>query len=335
MAEHRRARRAAGVVATAVVAVAGGIGLLLFFVARDDAPVDKSDKQNEVKGPGQAFPDLGAEHVPPAQRGQAHYNSNPPTSGPHVAEAIRRDEIVLTDRPGAPRAGAGQCRAGVRLGRAASGPEGAGRGRQRRAVRTRRSRRPASRWSWRAGRAREGIVALAWRHLLRAPRGRRPGAAPVRRVLARAGRPAIILNACASRSPSSTPPSATSPATSAKSLEALGARARPAPSSSLFPELAHHRLSAGGPAAQGALPRATPRRRSSVSPRRAATWSRSSASPSATTTSSTRPRFWPAAACRRSTARSTCPTTACSTSSATSSRARAAGSSSSTACASA
>jgi hypothetical protein len=94
--EHRRARRAVGVVATAVVAVAGGIGLLLFFVARDDAPVDRSDRQTEVKGPGQAFPDLGAEHVAPSRRGQARYNSDPPTSGPHVPEAIRRDEIVLT-----------------------------------------------------------------------------------------------------------------------------------------------------------------------------------------------------------------------------------------------
>jgi hypothetical protein len=95
-AEHRRARRAVGVIATAVVAVAGGIGLLLFFVARDSAPVDKGADQAAVRGPGQAFPDLGARHVTPAQRGQAHYNSDPPTSGPHVAEAIRRDEIVLT-----------------------------------------------------------------------------------------------------------------------------------------------------------------------------------------------------------------------------------------------
>ena len=33
---------------------------MLFYVARDDEPVYKSYTQNEVKGPGQEFPDLGA-----------------------------------------------------------------------------------------------------------------------------------------------------------------------------------------------------------------------------------------------------------------------------------
>src|SRR3954468_17236285 len=96
--EHRRARRAAGVVATAVVAVAGGVGLLLFFVARDDAPVDKNaGKQEEAKGPGQSFADLGARHVSPAQSGKADYNSDPPTSGPHVPAPVRRDAAALSD----------------------------------------------------------------------------------------------------------------------------------------------------------------------------------------------------------------------------------------------
>jgi Protein of unknown function (DUF3105) len=97
-AEHPRARRAAGVIATAVVALAGGIALLLFFVARDDAPVDKgADAPTAVKGPGQAFTDLGDEHVSPPEAGKAKYNSDPPTSGPHVPEAIPRDEVKLTD----------------------------------------------------------------------------------------------------------------------------------------------------------------------------------------------------------------------------------------------
>jgi Protein of unknown function (DUF3105) len=96
--EHPRARRAVGVIITIVVALAGGIGLLLFFVARDDAPVDSAGNgAADVRGPGQTFPDQGARHVPPAQRGDARYNSDPPTSGPHVAEAVRRDAIVLTD----------------------------------------------------------------------------------------------------------------------------------------------------------------------------------------------------------------------------------------------
>ena len=97
-AEHPRARRAAGVIATAVVAVAGGVALLLFFVSRDDAPVNKGgDPQTEVKGPGQAFTDLGDEHVSPPEAGKAKYNSNPPTSGPHVPAPIPRDRVVLSD----------------------------------------------------------------------------------------------------------------------------------------------------------------------------------------------------------------------------------------------
>ena len=60
---------------------------------------------------------------------------------------------------------------------------------------------------------------------------------------------------CASRSPRSTPPSATSRATRRRSARAIDARPRRrAPSSCSFPELAHHRLPARGPAAQGALP---------------------------------------------------------------------------------
>jgi hypothetical protein len=90
---HRRARRALGVALTVVVALAGGIALLVFFTARDDAPVE----QAQPPAPGQAFADLGARHLPPSQRGRARYNSQPPTSGPHVAEPVRRDGVVLTD----------------------------------------------------------------------------------------------------------------------------------------------------------------------------------------------------------------------------------------------
>jgi hypothetical protein len=167
-AEHRRARRAVGVVATAVVAVAGGIGLLLFFVARDDAPVGQSERQTEITGPGQAFPDLGARHISPAQRGRARYNSDPPTSGPHVAEAIRRDEIVLTTDQvlhalelgnvvleygsGAPPPGLKALAEDVSGGPFEPALVSAGQS-------VILARRPGT----------KGIVALAWRHLLRAP----------------------------------------------------------------------------------------------------------------------------------------------------------------------
>ena len=53
--EHRGVRRAAGAVATIVLARAGGIGLLLFFVARDDAPVEHRGATTSTvsAGPGE------------------------------------------------------------------------------------------------------------------------------------------------------------------------------------------------------------------------------------------------------------------------------------------
>jgi hypothetical protein len=66
--EHRRARRAAGVIATAVVALAGGFGLLLFFVARDDAPVKShTSSTGAAQDPGRPDPAHGARDLPRAQ----------------------------------------------------------------------------------------------------------------------------------------------------------------------------------------------------------------------------------------------------------------------------
>ncbi len=168
-AEHRRARRLGGAIVTAIVALAGGIGLLLFFVARDDAPVDKGgQKSEEVKGPGQVYPDLGAKHVAAGQRGQAKYNSDPPTSGPHVAQAIRRDGVVLTDD---------QLLGALELGNVAlvygskSPPVGLA------ALARDVSGGPFDPTLLSAGQSvilarrpgTNGVVAVAWRHLLRAP----------------------------------------------------------------------------------------------------------------------------------------------------------------------
>ena len=167
-AEHRRARRVGGAIITAVVALAGGTGLLHFFVARDDAPVGKSGNGAAVRGPGQAFPDQGAEHVSPSQRGQAKYASSPPTSGPHVVEAISRDGIVLTDDQilhalelgnvilvygsARPPAGLGALARDVSGGPFDAALLAAG---QSIVL----ARRPGT----------KGVVALAWRHMLRAP----------------------------------------------------------------------------------------------------------------------------------------------------------------------
>lgn len=82
-AEHRRARRAAGVVATVVVALAGGFGLLAFFVARDDAPVEERDAATApARGPGQAARGRGAADLPPRERAR-------------LLRALRAGNVVL------------------------------------------------------------------------------------------------------------------------------------------------------------------------------------------------------------------------------------------------
>jgi hypothetical protein len=150
-------------VATVLVVLAGGVGLLAFFASRDEGGVDRA----QPAGPGQAFPDQGARHLAPGERGSVKYNSDPPTSGPHVAEPVRRNEIVLTDdqilhalETGNVVLAYGTHRppAGLRaLGEATSGgPFDPALVQAGQAVIL--TRRPGTR----------GIVALAWRHLLRA-----------------------------------------------------------------------------------------------------------------------------------------------------------------------
>jgi hypothetical protein len=65
--------------------------VLLFFSSRDKSTFSAG------AGPGQAFPDLGRRHLRPGERPGVAYNSSPPTSGPHVAAAVRRDATALSD----------------------------------------------------------------------------------------------------------------------------------------------------------------------------------------------------------------------------------------------
>ncbi len=85
-------RRAAGVLAAIVVALAGVVGLIAFFSGRDSAPVSRA-----ASGPGQAFPDQGAARLEAGQRPPQPYNSDPPTSGPHAPAPVTRDATQLTD----------------------------------------------------------------------------------------------------------------------------------------------------------------------------------------------------------------------------------------------
>jgi hypothetical protein len=62
-----------------------------FFTGRDNPGFSGADA-----GPGIAFKDLGHAHLQP---GQPHppYNSNPPTSGPHVPELVTANKSELNN----------------------------------------------------------------------------------------------------------------------------------------------------------------------------------------------------------------------------------------------
>ena len=87
----RAAERLAIVLAS--LALAGGLIALLsgFFAARDQAGVTGA-----LTGPGQAFLDQGHAILRP-RRPRPRYDSDPPTSGPHVPEPARRNEARLNN----------------------------------------------------------------------------------------------------------------------------------------------------------------------------------------------------------------------------------------------
>ena len=122
--EHRRARRAAGVAVTILVALAGGFGLLLFFVARDDAPVEEGGTTTVAPGPGQGDGAAVARELPLGRRAEltralragnvvlVHGASAPPpaltalaadVSGGPPDPALREagQQVILARRPGA------------------------------------------------------------------------------------------------------------------------------------------------------------------------------------------------------------------------------------------
>jgi hypothetical protein len=82
-------------VAIGVASLALSIGLIAllsgFFAGRDQAGVS-------VSAPpiGQQFADQGDRLLQPGQPHPA-FNSDPPTSGPHVAKSLTRDQVKLTD----------------------------------------------------------------------------------------------------------------------------------------------------------------------------------------------------------------------------------------------
>ena len=87
----RVVERIAIVVASLVLSI--GLILLLsgYFAGRDQAAVSGG-----ASGPGQAFSDQGHAALSPGQP-RPSYNSDPPTSGAHVPEAVTRDGTTLND----------------------------------------------------------------------------------------------------------------------------------------------------------------------------------------------------------------------------------------------
>jgi hypothetical protein len=87
----RTLERIAIVIVSLAVAFAA-IGLLSgYFTSHDPGGVTGS-----LSGPGLAYRDLGnAQLAPGAAR--PSYDSNPPTSGPHVSTPVHTDQAVLTD----------------------------------------------------------------------------------------------------------------------------------------------------------------------------------------------------------------------------------------------
>ena len=82
-------------IAIGVASLVLSIGLILllsgYFAGRDQAAVSGG-----TSGPGQAFSDLGHSALSPGQP-RPSYDSEPPTSGPHVPEAVVRDGATLDD----------------------------------------------------------------------------------------------------------------------------------------------------------------------------------------------------------------------------------------------
>ena len=89
---HPKLRRAGLIAAAALVAVAVMVGVVSFFSGRD-----RSGVSSARTGSGQTFADQGARHLRRGERPPVRYNSNPPTSGPHVPSPVDRDDAPLSD----------------------------------------------------------------------------------------------------------------------------------------------------------------------------------------------------------------------------------------------
>jgi hypothetical protein len=85
-------RRVLAVIAGVVLVIGVAIVLSLVLSSRDDAGVGAS----AASGPGELQKDLGARHLPPDQHVPLSELTDPPTSGAHHPRLVTRDATVLS-----------------------------------------------------------------------------------------------------------------------------------------------------------------------------------------------------------------------------------------------
>ena len=79
-----------------IVALALAIAVIALLSGGLLAGRDSPGVSGAQSGPGVPFPDQGNAHLRPGQS-PPRYDSDPPTSGPHVPAAVGRDRAQLTD----------------------------------------------------------------------------------------------------------------------------------------------------------------------------------------------------------------------------------------------
>lgn len=75
-----------------IVLCAGVLAGVLLFAADRDAP----DLGSADRGPGTLYPDQGKDHLALGEEPKVKFNSDPPTSGPHIPDPVLRDGVRLT-----------------------------------------------------------------------------------------------------------------------------------------------------------------------------------------------------------------------------------------------
>lgn len=92
MTKARSALEWVVIVFISLAIAAGAIALLSGYFAGNDTP----GLNGSANGPGVAVKDMGDTHLHPGQPAP-RYDSDPPTSGPHVPLPVRRDRVSISN----------------------------------------------------------------------------------------------------------------------------------------------------------------------------------------------------------------------------------------------